>query len=470
MWNSGRLESISATVSPRRTPSLARPPASASTRSRSSDHVRETESSFVRTATLSGWSSTVSRNASAIERAPRERRVTEAVVVATAPATLPDAEAVAREPPDVVGEADEEQREHEREADEARPLHDAEGDRTAAHLLRQGPEDVATVERQEREEVDHAQRQGDHRKEVQALLGAELDALPRDLVGAHHARDLLALLRLEDLGDHRDRPAREEPHLVEAQPRRGNRPDRRALGREQEAEQRALLVGAVDGRGPDGAALVAALDLEHRRARGAASVARGLAGAAVARDLVPERDRVARAPVDREQAIARAQDRRGRGARGHLLDAVGGLGLVRVADRPVEAEQHHERQHDVDRRAGADAHEPLPDGLAVVRARRRLRRDLLLRVHPRDLHEPAERQPADAVLRLPALEAQARAPEEQREALDAHADGLRGGEVAELVEDDERREAGEREQPAHRATASSATSSPAMRRASASAS
>ena len=74
MWNSGRLANISATVSPFLTPRPARPPASASTRSRSSAKVSETESSFVRTATRSGLSSTVSRNASAIVAAPTARR------------------------------------------------------------------------------------------------------------------------------------------------------------------------------------------------------------------------------------------------------------------------------------------------------------------------------------------------------------------------------------------------------------
>src|SRR3954447_24969443 len=245
MWNSGRLASISATVSPRRTPSLARPPASASTRSRSSDHVRETESSFVRTATSSGWSSTVSRNASAIERAPRERRVAGAVVVATAPATLPDAEAAPREPPDVVREADEEEREDEREPDEACPLHDAEGDRPAADLLRERPEDVAAVERQEREQVDHAEGERDHGEQEDALRHAELDAPARRVVGADHAGDLLALLGLEDLGDRLDRPAREEPHLVQAQTRRRRGPHRRPFDREHEAEQRPLVLGAV---------------------------------------------------------------------------------------------------------------------------------------------------------------------------------------------------------------------------------
>ena len=80
MWNSGRLPSISATVSPGRTPSPASPPASASTRSRSCAHVRLTSSSFVRTATRSGLSSTVSRNASGMVRAPTERRAFAAVV------------------------------------------------------------------------------------------------------------------------------------------------------------------------------------------------------------------------------------------------------------------------------------------------------------------------------------------------------------------------------------------------------
>ena len=64
MWNSGRLPSMIATVSPRETPSLASPPASASTRSSSSDQVSETLSSGVRTATMSGWLAAVRRSAS----------------------------------------------------------------------------------------------------------------------------------------------------------------------------------------------------------------------------------------------------------------------------------------------------------------------------------------------------------------------------------------------------------------------
>ncbi len=64
MWNSGRFESMIATVSPRFTPSLARPPATASTRASSSDQVSETLSSGIRTATMSGLLAAVRRRAS----------------------------------------------------------------------------------------------------------------------------------------------------------------------------------------------------------------------------------------------------------------------------------------------------------------------------------------------------------------------------------------------------------------------
>ena len=55
-----------ATASPRSTPSLASPPATASTRARSSRHVSETPSSAVRIATMSGWLAAVRRSASVI--------------------------------------------------------------------------------------------------------------------------------------------------------------------------------------------------------------------------------------------------------------------------------------------------------------------------------------------------------------------------------------------------------------------
>ena len=296
----------------------------------------------------------------------------------------------------------------------------------------------------------------------------DLDALARRLVGADHARDLLALLGLEDLGDRADRAAGDGPHLPAAQLGGGDRPDRRLRDVEREAEQRPLDLGVVDRRGLGGDAGVAALDHQHGGLGGLAALLL-LARAAVRGDLLAQRGRGAGAAVDGEDPVAGLERARGGRARRRLLDPVDGLGLADVADRPVQPHQDHERQEDVDRGAGGDDHQPLPHRLAVIGAVGDLRRDLLHRVHAGDLHEAAERQPADAVLGLAALPAQLRAAEEQREALHAHPDRLGGGEVPELVQDDQRREAGEGQEPAH-ASASWATSSPAIRRASASAS
>jgi hypothetical protein len=69
-----------------------------------------------------------------------------------------------------------------------------------------------------------------------------------------------------------------------------------------------------------------------------------------------------------------------------------------------------------------------------------LGRDLLVGVHPGDPHVAAQRDRADAVLRLAALDLEQQRREEQREALDTHADGLGRGEVAGLVQDDEQGE------------------------------
>jgi len=112
-------------------------------------------------------------------------------------------------------------------------------------------------------------------------------------------------------------------------------------------------------------------------------------------------------------------------------------------DDPAEK---HERDQQVHRGPGENHDDPLPHRLAVVRSVDDLLGDLLVRVHPGDLHVAAERDRTDAVLGLAAAELDQHGPEEQREAFDAHADRLRGQEVAELVEDDQGGEAGEREQ------------------------
>ncbi len=81
MWNSGRLPSMIATVSPRPAPSFASPPATASTRWSSSDHVSETLSSGVRTATMSGLFAAVRRSASVSVGASTARPATRVIVL-----------------------------------------------------------------------------------------------------------------------------------------------------------------------------------------------------------------------------------------------------------------------------------------------------------------------------------------------------------------------------------------------------
>ena len=103
---------------------------------------------------------------------------------------------------------------------------------------------------------------------------------------------------------------------------------------------------------------------------------------------------------------------------------------------------------DVHRRPGGDDDDALPHRLAC--SRRGARRSGGISSAgfiPRDLHVAAERDRPDGVLGLAALDLADQRREEQREALDAHPDRLGGGEVAELVEDDQQREADEGEEP-----------------------
>ena len=231
-----------------------------------------------------------------------------------------------------------------------------------------------------------------------------------------------------------------------------------------EAEQRALELGVVDRRDRDGALLPVANQRDLGRLGGLAAVLR-LARALVGADLADQHLRVAAHSVDRDHAVALAQHLRSCTVLAERLDLVRRGARGHAPDQQV-GDQHHERQHDVDRRAGRDDRDALPHRLAVVGAMLDLRRDLLRRVHAGDLHVAAERDRADRVLGLAAADAAEQRREEQREALDAHADRLGGREVPGLVQDDQRSEAEEGEQPAQARTS---TLSAATRRASASA-
>src|SRR6476619_5239852 len=144
-----------ATVSPRPIPSLASPPATSSTRRSSSDHVSETLSSAVRTATIPGWPAAVRRRASLTVGASTARPIAGEIVLLSMPSPLQPgfrdalgANAIsggrgsgyARRPRsaqvyagtgqrrDVVGEPDHEDHQDQHEPDHAGALHDLERD------------------------------------------------------------------------------------------------------------------------------------------------------------------------------------------------------------------------------------------------------------------------------------------------------------------------------------------------------
>jgi hypothetical protein len=190
------------------------------------------------------------------------------------------------------------------------------------------------------------------------------------------------------------------------------------------------------------------------------------AGASVGGDPLCDRRLIAVHPVDADDSVARLQIAR---RRLHQALRVDPLRRDRLAVDHQQAPEDQEREHDVDGRARADHDDPLPHRLSVVGAHRDVVGELLPRVHAGDSHVAPERYRADAVLRLAASERHERSAEEQHEALDAHPNSLRRSEVARLVQDDQRREADEREDPAHRAAARCSTSSPATTRASRSA-
>src|SRR5919202_4555734 len=76
----------------------------------------------------------------------------------SSPGRSAQAEALALQAADVVGEADEEEHEHEREADDPGALHHRERHGAAADLLDERPKDVAPVEGEEGKQVDERER------------------------------------------------------------------------------------------------------------------------------------------------------------------------------------------------------------------------------------------------------------------------------------------------------------------------
>ena len=228
MWNSGRLPSISATVSPRATPELReaareRVDAVAQLRPGEADLVVLRAHRDAVRVVLDGQAGTPPPSCARRPRGGGRRPWS----------SPPCGEPTRTWKPSPVSRPmsfvrpDTNRPMTEREADEPGALHDAERDRAAAHLLGQRPEDVPAVERQEREQVDHRRATARSPRAGRARGRPKLDRLARRLVGADDAGDLLALVGVEDAGDRRDRPAREAPHLLGA---RRDAPRRRRRG------------------------------------------------------------------------------------------------------------------------------------------------------------------------------------------------------------------------------------------------
>src|SRR5918999_593951 len=451
-WNSGRFVSIRPIVSPRPSPIPARPAATRSTLAAYSPQVMLTSSSLVLSATLSALSRAVVWNASATVAA--SRAVGRSVVAPSTTRRLPDLEAFVGQPVDVVREPDEEHEQHQHHPDESRPLHDAERDRFAADLLDDRPEDVAAVERQEREQVDDRQRQRDQGEDADRVGHVVEDRLAGHLVGADDAADLLAPLGIDQVQGKLDGLPGDQPEAVDREVERlaGRQRDARAALRVGEAQPWPRLarhrVRVEDRRYVDPHAAAVALDQERGRLRGLAAVPLG-PRAAVRLDLPGQHGGLAALAVDRDDPVGRLELL---GRRIAALDLAYPVRGPLASDRPEEDEQQHEGEDQVDRGPRRDHHDPLPDGLRVVGASPHLVGEVLVGVHPADLHVAPRGDRADAVLGLPHLLARQDRGEEEREALDPHADGLGRGEVPQLVEDDQEREADEGEQPAHAAT------------------
>src|SRR4051812_3285558 len=399
----------------------------------------------------------------------RESRAAPPTPAATAPArasswrrvSSADVEPLPAQPVDVVGQADDEEEGDQHEADDRGPLDQAVGDRTPTDLLGHGPEDMAAVQGQEGEEIHHGEGERDDREDAQRLDGVELEGLARGLVGADHARDVLARLRVVEDADDRGRGELRDPPEVLARDRHRVRGPDVLVGAVGDAEQHALGLSVVLRRDEQRHALAVALHHDlRRRGRLAAGRRRPRAGvpgddaaqAQLAVDdlLVAQAGLVARDTVDRQHLVAGAELVGRCAGRLDLVDhEVVHRHPVEGDDRPAQQEGD-EQVHGWARRDNDDA---LPRRLVEVGPRGDLRRELLVGAHPGDLHVAAERDRPDGVLGLAAADLAQQRREEEREALDAHPGGLGRGEVPELVQDDERGEAEEGEQPAQVRTA-----------------
>ena len=191
--------------------------------------------------------------------------------------------------------------------------------------------------------------------------------------------------------------ARDVPHALRAQARRGREVRVPGVDLEAEPQPRAALVAVVDRRERERPLLPVADHRDLGRLGGLAARLGRLLGTGVARDLRRERLLVAARAVDRHQLVAALEHP---GGREPALDRADVRGRLVVAVGEQQPGDQHEGDDEVDHRPGEDHHDALPHRLAVVGPMGDLVRDLLVRVHPGDLHVAPERDRADAVGRL----------------------------------------------------------------------
>ena len=211
--NSGRLETISATVSPRRTPSAARPPAKASTFAASSVHVQAISSSFVRTAIAVRV---------VLDGEPKRLGDRRGAYRASLPhgGTLPQTEPAVLDSLDVVLRPITNSIEHEREAHEPGPLHDVNGIALPRTFSASAQKMCPPSSGRNGNRLMTPRRREINASTITARSPVDRDRRARRLVAADDAADLLAFLGMKICAMWLTVVGRDVPHLVQRLARR----------------------------------------------------------------------------------------------------------------------------------------------------------------------------------------------------------------------------------------------------------
>ena len=285
---------------------------------------------------------------------------------------------------------------------------------------------MAAVERRYREEVDDTEVEAQERREVQQRHEAHLGDLPRHLRDADGPCELRARQLEDDLVECVDHHVEDGPRLLHGKLCRLDEARVARVDRTHDADHRALRARVIRRRDRRRECLAAALD------RQIDGLTRAVLDAA--HKVGPRRNRRA---VDGQHAVAVPEARLCRRlAREHRAEDR--LGTRRAdAGEEEDAEEQEQRQDEIHDGAREDHDHARTHGFLAVAAAARV---VLLGVHAGDVVEAAERDRADGVHRLAALEAHELRAKADGKLVDAHARHLRRGKVTELMDEDEQAE------------------------------